>query len=74
MLEAGDRERTVILSGDGALDTPLPELREMFATPELTGVSTMHGDVARVVKETLEILKMTRPKTEPQGEAKEKQR
>jgi formate hydrogenlyase transcriptional activator len=67
-------ERAVILSHEGALDVPLHELREPSPTPAFTGVSLADGDVARIVKETLEILKTTRPKRGPQGDALEKQR
>jgi len=67
-------ERAVILSRDGVLDAPLHELTATLATPASTEVCVAHCDVARIVKETLEILKITRPKTGPKGEALEKQR
>lgn len=67
-------ERAVILTRDAALDAPLHELREPFPASASSGVSVANGDVARIVKETLEILKITRPKRVPQVEMMEKQR
>lgn len=67
-------ERAVILSRDGALNAPLHELRESFPNLMTTEVSVVQDDVARIVKETLEILKATRPKRVPQVEVLEKQR
>jgi formate hydrogenlyase transcriptional activator len=66
--------RAVILSRDGILDAPVHQLREPFATPLSSAGYVAHGDVARIVKETLEVVKLTRPKRGPQVEALEKQR
>lgn len=69
-------ERAVILSRGRALDAPLDELREpivapSFASPEK---SVEHGDVVRIVKETIEGLNITPPKRWLQEVAVENQR
>jgi DNA-binding NtrC family response regulator len=69
-------ERAVILSRGGSLDAPLNELREAILAAASTSPekSVGHEDVVRIVRETIERLNITRPKSWPQRVAVENQR
>ena len=62
-------ERAVILSRDRALSAPLNELREPILAPAsaIPEESVGHGDVVRIVNETIEGLNITDAKRWAQG-------
>jgi formate hydrogenlyase transcriptional activator len=59
-------ERAVILTRGKALDAPLSELREPYVTPAAVDSrdSSGHDDVVRIVREAIEGLNKTTPKSD----------